>query len=240
MNVDAQSNVDPAELAKFGRESARWWDPEGPFKALHDINPLRVEYIGARATLDGARVLDVGCGGGLLCEALLEQGAHVTGLDRSPESVQAARAHAASRSLDIDYVEADALEYAEQHRGEFDIVTCLELLEHVPRPDEIVTACALALRPGGDAFFSTINRNPKSFLLAIVTAEYLLDIVPRGTHEYLKLIRPSELAGWLRHSDLDLRELTGMHLNPLTRRFWLGGNVDVNYLCHARKPEATP
>jgi 2-polyprenyl-6-hydroxyphenyl methylase / 3-demethylubiquinone-9 3-methyltransferase len=234
-----RANFDAAELAKFAAHGAGWWDRDGPFKALHDINPLRIEYIGARCRLRGARVLDVGCGGGILSEALAGEGAAVTGLDLSTESLAAARSHASAGGLDIDYRHADALEYAREHAGRFDVVTCLELLEHVPRPEDIVAACALAVRPGGAVFFSTINRNAKSFVLAIVAAEYILGIVPRGTHEYLKLIRPSELAHWIRRAGLITRELTGLHFNPLTRSFSLGSNVDVNYLCHAGKPEHT-
>jgi len=237
MSQSKTANADPAELAKFSDAGASWWDPNGAFKALHDINPLRLGYIGARCPLRGARVLDVGCGGGILTEGLAREGATVTGLDLSAPSLAAARSHAAASGLEIDYHEADAFDYASEHAGKYDVVTCLELLEHVPHPADIVAACALALRPGGAAFFSTINRNPKSFLLAIVAAEYVFGMVPRGTHEYLKLIRPSELARWIRHSGLTLRDLTGLHLDPLTRSFSLGGNVDVNYLCHAAKLE---
>ncbi|HEX6998706.1 MAG TPA: bifunctional 2-polyprenyl-6-hydroxyphenol methylase/3-demethylubiquinol 3-O-methyltransferase UbiG [Gammaproteobacteria bacterium] len=234
----APRSVDRAELEKFAARAGGWWDPSGPFKTLHDINPLRVGYIAERAALNGARVLDVGCGGGILAEALARRGARVVGIDLAAPGLEAAREHAAAQGLAIEYVCASAAEIAAREPGAFDVVTCLELLEHVPNADEVVAACARALRPGGAAFFSTINRNLKSFLLAIVGAEYLLGMVPRGTHEYAKLIRPSELARACRAAGLAVRDLTGLHYNPLTRSYALGGNVDVNYLAHAVKPEA--
>jgi 2-polyprenyl-6-hydroxyphenyl methylase / 3-demethylubiquinone-9 3-methyltransferase len=235
MNMSA-ANADLHELEKFGELADEWWDPNGPFRTLHEINPQRVEYIAARARLEGARVLDVGCGGGLLSEALTIRGATVTGIDLAAANIAAAGAHAADAGLAIDYRVASAEDIAVEQPGAYDIVTCLELLEHVPDPASVVTACARIVSPGGAVFFSTINRNAKSFMLAIVGAEYLLRLLPRGTHEYLKLIRPSELAGWCRKAGLELRELTGLHYNPALRDCRLGGNVDVNYLAHTTRP----
>jgi len=232
MNMD---NVDSSELAKFASRAGEWWDLNGPFKTLHEINGLRLDYIEQRAALATARVLDIGCGGGLLCEGMTERGAHVVGIDRAAENIAAARHHAAQRGLAIDYQCVDVERLAADAPGGFDIVTCLEVLEHVPEPHRIVAACGAALRPGGAAFFSTINRNPKSFAFAIVGAEYLFGWLPRGTHEYLKLIRPAELADACRHADLEVNELTGLHFNPALRTYWLGGNVDVNYFAYARK-----
>lgn len=228
-------NVDSGELAKFASRAGEWWDLEGPFKTLHEINGLRLDYIGQRAPLPAARVLDVGCGGGLLCEGMAERGASVVGIDRAAENIAAARQHATERGLPIDYRCVDVESVAAEAPGSFDVVTCLEMLEHVPEPQRIVTACAMALKPGGAAFFSTINRNLKSFVFAIVSAEYVFGWLPRGTHEYVKLIRPAELAGACRQAGLDLGELTGLHFNPALRTYWLGGNVDVNYFAYARK-----
>jgi 2-polyprenyl-6-hydroxyphenyl methylase/3-demethylubiquinone-9 3-methyltransferase len=231
------SNVEPAELEKFSRLAAHWWDASGPLATLHAINPLRTEYIAARAALDGARVLDVGCGGGILAEALAGHGARVVGIDLAADSIAVARAHAADAALAIDYRVASAEAVAASEAGAFDVVTCLELLEHVPDPGAIVAACARAVRPGGAVFFSTINRNLKSFLFAIIGAEYVLGMLPRGTHDYLKLIRPSELARAARRAGLDVEQLTGLHFNPLTQSYRLGAGVGVNYLCCARRPE---
>ena len=228
-------NVDPAELEKFSALAAGWWDTEGAFRTLHQINPLRLDYVRRRVSLDGAKVLDVGCGGGIFSEALAGAGAVVKGIDLAPASIDIARSHAALSGFAIDYECVDVAELAASHAGEFDAVTCFELLEHVPRPEDVVAACAALVRPSGAVFFSTINRNVKSFLLAIVGAEHVLRMVPRGTHEYLKLIQPSELAAWCRHADLELRELTGLHFNPLSGRYTLGGNVDVNYFAHTAK-----
>jgi 2-polyprenyl-6-hydroxyphenyl methylase/3-demethylubiquinone-9 3-methyltransferase len=228
-------NVDAGEVAKFATRAAAWWDRQGPFKTLHEINPIRLEYVRGRAALHGARLLDVGCGGGLFSEAAAAEGADVTGIDMGPANIDVARTHAAESGLEIRYECIDVAKLAAERRGEFDIVTCFELLEHVPDPAGMVAACAAALKPGGAAFFSTINRNPKSFALAIVAAEHLLRLVPRGTHEYLKLVRPSELAAWCRSAGLDVLELTGLHVNPLLAQYRLGGNVDVNYFAHAAK-----
>jgi 2-polyprenyl-6-hydroxyphenyl methylase/3-demethylubiquinone-9 3-methyltransferase len=203
---------------------------------LHAINPLRIAYIEARAPLRGARVLDVGCGAGILSEAMAARGADVVAIDLAATSIEVARSHAAERGLAVDYRVASIDDIAATEPGSFDIVTCLELLEHVPDPGAVIAACAAAVRPGGAVFFSTLNRNIKSFALAIVAAEYVLGMLPRGTHRYLKLLRPAELGRAARQAGLDLRELTGLHFDPLTQSYALGGNVDVNYLAHAMRP----
>ena len=229
-------NVDSAELAKFASRAAQWWDPAGPFRTLHEINGLRLDYISRRVAIGGARVLDVGCGGGILAEGLARRGARVLGIDLAESNLDEARAHARDKHLDLEYRCVDLADLAAQEPGSFDVVTCLEVLEHVPDPAAIVAECAKALRPGGAAIFSTLNRNPKSFLLAIVGAEYVLGLLPRGTHEYLKFVRPSELARACRGAGLAVHELTGLHFNPATQTYWLGGNVDVNYFLYAIKP----
>lgn len=229
-------SVDPTEIAKFERIAERWWDPEGEFAPLHAINPLRTEYISARASLSGKRVADIGCGGGLLCEALARAGAQVTGVDAGGAAIAAAREHADAGGIVIDYRHGTAEELAASHAGAFDVVTCLEMLEHVAEPAAVVASCARLVRPGGHVFFSTINRNPKAWLLAVVGAEYVLNMLPRGTHDYTRFIRPSELAGWARSAGLSVRDITGMHYNPLTRSYTLGGSVDVNYLMHLERP----
>ncbi len=231
-------NVDAAELHKFEQLASRWWDPHGEFKPLHKINPLRFDYIDDRAPLSGTTVLDVGCGGGLLAEAMAETGANVTGIDMVDASLQVARLHLMESKRDVRYMLTTAEDFARDHCGEFDVVTCLEMLEHVPEPGSVVAACAQLVRPGGHVFFSTINRNPKSYLLAVIGAEYLLRMLPRGTHDYNKFIRPSELDDWARDSGLRLDDITGMSYNPLSGEYRLGDDVDVNYLAHYVRPEA--
>lgn len=233
-----QPNADSVEVTKFNRLAQDWWDESGPLGTLHAINPLRTRYIADRVLLDGARVLDVGCGAGILSEALARRGANVTAIDLATDNIRVAREHAADQGLTIDYRIASVGEIAASEVAGFDVVTCLELLEHVPQPESAIAACARSVRPGGRVFFSTINRNAMSFLLAIVGAEYLLGLLPKGTHDYLKLIKPSELARAARSAGLVIDDLTGLHFNPLTRAYRLGGNVDVNYLASATRPEA--
>lgn len=225
-------NVDPAEIAKFEALAARWWDPHSEFKPLHDINPLRLNWIDGKAKLAGQRVIDVGCGGGILAESMARRGALVTGIDMGGAPLEVARLHAQKEGVTLDYRQGTAEALAAEQPGQFDIVTCMEMLEHVPDPAAVIAACAQLVKPGGHVFFSTINRNPKSWLFAIVGAEHLLRLLPKGTHEYAKFIRPSELAGWVRDAGLDLTDLTGMHFNPLSGRYWLGAGVDVNYIMH--------
>ena len=233
---NAVDNVDPGEIARFEALADRWWDPDGEMKALHDINPLRTGYIDQATTLAGASAVDVGCGGGLLAEALATSGAKVTAIDLGEAPLAVARAHAEEQGLTIDYRRCTAEALADEMPGAFDVVTCLEMLEHVPDPSSVVRACARLVRPGGDVFFSTINRNPKSWLLAIVGAEYALKLVPRGTHDYARFIRPSELDAWSRDAGLELADTTGLEYNPLTQVYRLSGNVDVNYMAHYRLP----
>jgi 2-polyprenyl-6-hydroxyphenyl methylase / 3-demethylubiquinone-9 3-methyltransferase len=223
-------NVDPAEIEKFSKLAHRWWDPQGEFRPLHDINPLRLEWIARHANLKGAAVLDIGCGGGILAEAMAQRGAHVTGIDLSEKALRVAELHLHESQLSIKYAKASAEDYAAAHAAEFDVVTCMELLEHVPEPASMVAACARLVRPGGQAFFSTINRNPKSYLFAVVGAEYVLGLLPKGTHDYMRFIKPSELSRWSRAAGLRADELVGMSYNPITRRYRLGRDCDVNYL----------
>ncbi|HLQ26831.1 MAG TPA: bifunctional 2-polyprenyl-6-hydroxyphenol methylase/3-demethylubiquinol 3-O-methyltransferase UbiG [Acidiferrobacterales bacterium] len=228
-----KQNIDPEEIAKFEALAARWWDPTSEFKPLHDINPLRLKFIDQRANLNGKRVLDVGCGGGILAEAMAALGAEVTGIDLGQAPLAVAKLHLKESGRQVDYQQISAEDLAQQRPGAFDVVTCLEMLEHVPDPASTVNACSRLLKPGGQVFFSTINRNPKSWLFAIVGAEYVLHLLPRGTHDYMKFIKPSELERWARHAGLTIRELTGMHYNPLTRHYSLGAGVDVNYFAYA-------
>ncbi len=228
-------NTDPREVARFDALAQRWWDPEGPMRALHWINPARLDYVASRCSLEGRRVLDVGCGGGLLAEALAEHGAQVTGIDLSGGALAVARLHAAERGLAIDYRQVSAEALAEEAPEAFDVVICMELLEHVPDLAALVQACARLARPGGHLFFSTLNRTLRAYLTAILGAEYLLGLLPRGTHDYGRFIRPSELARWLRAAGLELVDLRGLVFDPLARRFRLGRDVAVNYLVHAIK-----
>ena len=237
MNQTPQRNVDPAEIAKFEALAERWWDPGSEFRPLHDINPLRLNYIDERVCLPGKRAIDIGCGGGLLSEGMARRGASVTGIDLGEAPLSVARLHAEQEGVEVEYRAISAEEIAAERAGQYDVVTCLEMLEHVPDPGAVVAACAQLAKPGGQLFFSTINRNPKSFLFAIVGAEYVLRLLPRGTHEYAKLIRPSELAGWCRDAGLEVADTTGMTYNPLTQVYRLGRDVSVNYLMYARKPE---
>ncbi|MFN2643369.1 MAG: bifunctional 2-polyprenyl-6-hydroxyphenol methylase/3-demethylubiquinol 3-O-methyltransferase UbiG [Burkholderiales bacterium] len=223
-------NADPAELEKFSQLAHRWWDPQGEFRPLHDINPLRLGWIDERVALAGKRVLDVGCGGGILAEAMAQRGAQVTGIDLSEKSLRVAELHLLQSQAKVVYARASAEEYAAQHAGEFDAVTCMELLEHVPEPAAMVAACARLVAPGGQVFFSTINRNAKSYLFAVLGAEYVLRLLPRGTHDYGRFIKPSELSRFAREASLRPDELVGMTYNPFTREYRLGRDCDVNYL----------
>jgi 2-polyprenyl-6-hydroxyphenyl methylase/3-demethylubiquinone-9 3-methyltransferase len=228
------SNVDAQELAKFSELAHRWWDPESEFRPLHQINPLRLEWIDELAGLRGKQVLDVGCGGGILAEAMARRATHVTGIDLAARPLGVARLHALEAGVEnLDYREIATEALAAESPGRFDVVTCMEMLEHVPDPSAVVRACGALVKPGGWVFFSTLNRNPKSFLFAIV--EYVLRLLPRGTHEYAKFIRPSELARWARDTGLTLQGTRGMEYNPLTRRYWLSNDTSVNYLIACRK-----
>ncbi|MDX2411694.1 MAG: bifunctional 2-polyprenyl-6-hydroxyphenol methylase/3-demethylubiquinol 3-O-methyltransferase UbiG [Woeseiaceae bacterium] len=235
----AQQNVDAAEVAKFDALAARWWDPDGEFRPLHEINPLRLDWIRRYADLDGRKVLDIGCGGGILAEAMAAAGATVTGLDMAEKPLAVARLHQIESGLDVDYQQGTAEELASKEAGRYDVVTCLEMLEHVPEPSQVIASACQLVRPGGDVFFSTINRTPKSFMFAIVGAEYVLKMLPAGTHEYQKFIRPSELESWARDAGLQHRSSIGMHYNPLTREYTLGPGLNVNYLMHFHRPETS-
>lgn len=230
-------NRDDSEIRKFESLASRWWDPDSEFRPLHEINPLRMGFISGKINPAGCRAVDIGCGGGILSEALAQQGAEVTGIDLAEASLAVARLHQLESGLDIRYEAVSAEELAEREPEQYDIVTCLEMLEHVPRPADVVAACARLARPGGHVFFSTINRNPRSWLFAIVGAEYLLNLLPRGTHEYARFIRPSELDAWCRPVGLQRSETIGLGYNPLTRRYALQSNIDVNYLAHYRRQD---
>jgi 2-polyprenyl-6-hydroxyphenyl methylase/3-demethylubiquinone-9 3-methyltransferase len=234
----SSQNVDPGEIAKFERLANRWWDEHGDFKPLHQMNPVRANYIDLKARVGGKTLLDVGCGGGLLCEAMARRGADVIGIDMGEAPLEVARLHAASGGLTIDYRQSTAEQMAEEAPGRFDVVTCLEMLEHVPDPAQVVRACAALTKPGGQVFFSTINRTAKAYLMAVLGAEYVLQWLPKGTHEYKKFIRPSELATWCRASGLLVEDVAGLAYNPFTQSFrTVAGDVDVNYILHLQKPE---
>ena len=233
--MTARSNVDRQEIAKFEALAARWWDMDGDFRPLHEINPLRANFIDGLSPVADRDLVDVGCGGGILAEAMAQRGARVTGIDMGEAPLAVARIHAEQAGVAVEYLQTPAEKIAEERAGQYDVVTCLEMLEHVPDPSSVIRACATLVKPGGYVFFSTINRNPKAFMFAIVGAEYILRLLPRGTHEYAKLIKPSELAGWARDAALDVQDTTGMVYNPLTQVYKLNRDVSVNYLMYARK-----
>lgn len=228
-------NFDPQEIAKFEELASRWWDPDSEFKPLHEINPLRLEYIDRRSSLKGKKVVDVGCGGGILAESMAHKGANVLGIDMGKAPLSVAQLHKLETGAELDYQQITAEELADEEAGQYDVVTCMEMLEHVPDPASVIAACSKLVKPDGHVFFSTINRNPKSYLFAIVGAEYIMQMLPKGTHDYSKFIKPSELESWARAADLHLRELTGMSYNLLSKKYSLGHDTDVNYLMHTQK-----
>ena len=235
----SSSNVDPAELAKFSELAHRWWDTESEFKPLHQINPLRLAWIQTLVPLSGKKVVDIGCGGGILSDAMARQDAQVLGADLAVKSLKVAQLHALEAGTQgVQYREISAEDLAQEQAGQFDVVTCMEMLEHVPDPASVVRACSTLVKPGGWVFFSTLNRNPKSFLFAVVGAEYVLNLLPKGTHEYARMIKPSELADWVRANQLDVMQMKGMTYNPFTRQYALGTDTDVNYLMATQKPLA--
>lgn len=236
--VSANSvNVDPAEIAKFEELASRWWDKQGEFKPLHEINPLRLQYIDQRVGLAEKKVLDVGCGGGILAESMAQSGADVLGIDMGKAPLSVAKLHAMEAEIDLEYRQVTVEELAEEMPGQFDAVTCMEMLEHVPDPASIIRACYKLVKPGGDVFMSTLNRNPKSFMFAVVGAEYILQMLPKGTHDYKKFIKPSELSSWSRAAGLELKDITGLSYNPLTKTYKLSSNdVSVNYMTHNIRP----
>ena len=234
--ANEHKNLDPEEVKKFNDIAEKWWDLEGEFKPLHQINPLRLNFIKERTSLKGKRILDIGCGGGILTEALSEAGAEVIGIDASPQTIGVAKSHADKVNSKATYLESTVEDFLANNQNElFDVITCLEMLEHVPEPDKIIESCCALLKDDGDIFLSTINRNPRSFLFAIIGAEYILNLLPKGTHEYSKLIKPSELAGWIRKSGLILKETIGLSYNPITDHYWLGKDIQVNYMVHVTK-----
>jgi 2-polyprenyl-6-hydroxyphenyl methylase/3-demethylubiquinone-9 3-methyltransferase len=238
VNAQAKENIDGTERDKFDAIASGWWDPEGPFRPLHELNPARLKFVTDRADLSGAKVADVGCGGGILAESLARKGATVTGIDVAPRVLATARLHLHESELEVDYREITVEDFAADEAGNFDVVTCMEMLEHVPEPASIIRSVQRLLKPGGHAFFSTLNRTPLAFALGIVGAEHIARLLPRGTHRYDRFIRPSELGSWARDAGMQVEDIVGLHYNPLTRSVMLGGNVRVNYLLHAVKPAA--
>ena len=233
------TNADPLELAKFSDLAHKWWDPESEFRPLHQINPLRLDWIDQLAAIKGKQVVDVGCGGGILAESMARRGAHVLGVDLADKPLKVAQLHAMEAGVaNLEYRSIAAEALADEQAGQFDVVTCMEMLEHVPDPASVVRACAKMAKPGGWLFFSTINRNPKAYLFAIVGAEYMLKLLPKGTHEFARFIRPAELARWVREAGLDTVQYKGLEYNPITRQYWLSGNTSVNYMVACRKPLA--
>jgi 2-polyprenyl-6-hydroxyphenyl methylase/3-demethylubiquinone-9 3-methyltransferase len=233
---DIMINADQAELDKFSALAHRWWDPKSEFKPLHEINPLRLGWIDELAGLDGKRVIDVGCGGGILAESMAQKGAEVTGIDLSDKALKVAKLHLLESGHQVEYLSISAEHMADERAGQYDLVTCMEMLEHVPDPASVVAACATVAKPGGWLFFSTLNRNPKSYLFAIVGAEYVLNLLPKGTHDWAKFIKPSELSHFIRLAGLDMAAIKGMSYNPLSQTYSLGSDTDVNYLVACRKP----
>ena len=233
MNI---KNLDHDEVNKFDELAAKWWDKDGEFRPLHQINPLRVDFIEERSSMKDKKVLDVGCGGGILAEALSELGANVTGIDASENTIGVAKSHSRSIGSDVIYIQNTIEEFISSHPNEkFDVITCLEMLEHVPSPNEIIKSCSNLLKDDGNIFFSTINRNPRSYLFAVIGAEYILNLLPKGTHDYEKFIKPSELAKWIRKAGLNSKETIGLSYNPITGNYWLGKDIQVNYMVHAKK-----
>lgn len=233
----SSQNIDRSEIAKFEALASRWWDKESEFKPLHDINPLRANWIDERSPVAEKKILDVGCGGGILSESMAQRGAHVTGIDMGKAPLAVAQLHSLETGVEVSYQQNTAEDMAAQHAEEYDIVTCLEMLEHVPDPSSVIKACTDLVKPGGHVYFSTINRNPKAYIFAVLGAEYLLKLLPKGTHDYSKFIRPSELCNWVREAGLELQTMTGMTYNPFTKNYRLNDNdVDVNYMIYARKP----
>ena len=237
MNAPLQqsTNADPSEVQKFSDLAHRWWDPNSEFKPLHDINPLRLNWIDQAIALSGKQIIDIGCGGGILSESMAAKGAHVTGIDLSDKALSVAKLHLLESDQKVDYRHIAAETMAAEHPAKFDAVTCLEMLEHVPDPAQTIRACATLVKPGGDVFLSTLNRNPKAYLLAVIGAEYILNMLPKGTHDYAKFIKPAELIRMAREAGLDLISMTGMSYNPLTKIYSLGNDTSVNYLAHLRR-----